>query len=92
MKPGIFLKPPRSTSSLLTAHTCLDGLTLEVFSGSDQSTFLPRQKLLRLLKSTRREWAGTSQKISAKITTIKSSAQNQLLKIKSDLIQLQLIS
>ena len=92
MKPGIFLKPPRSMSFLLTAHTWVDGLTLDLFSGLDQSTFLLRQKLLRSLKSTRIRWDGTSQKISARITTIKNSALSQNPRIESDRIQLQLIS
>lgn len=85
MKPGIFLKLPRSMLFLLIAHTCQDGQMLEVFFGSDQSILLQRLKLQKLQRSTRRKWAGTSLKISAKITTIKSSAQNQLLRIKLQL-------
>jgi len=92
MKPGIFLRPPRSTSFLLTAHTWADGLTLDLFSGLDQSMFLLRQKLLRSRESTRRRWTGTSQKISARITTIKNSALSQSPKTESDTTQLQLIS
>ena len=65
MKHGTFLRPAINMSSLLIAHTCLDGLMLEVFSGSDQSILLLRQKCPKLLPSTRREWDGTSQKISA---------------------------
>lgn len=65
MKHGTFSKPARNTLSLLIAHTCLDGLMLEVFSGLDQSILLLRQKLPKLLRSTRREWDGTSHKISA---------------------------
>ena len=65
MKHGTFLRPAINMLSLLIAHTCLDGLMLEVFSGSDQSILLLRQKCPKLLPSTRREWDGTSQKISA---------------------------
>ena len=92
MKPGIFSRPQRNTSSLLIAHTCQDGPTLEVFFGLDQSTFLPRQKCQRSLSSTRRRWDGTSQKISARITTELNSAQSHPHQIESDTKKPQLTS